>query len=199
MAKLYLTALVLVCFHYFAVSDFQGDALYAFKKALNATSSQLGDWNLNHVNPCSSWSNIMCNGNNVTAITLPTMGFTGTLSPEIAVIKSLSTLNLEGNYITGGIPAEFGNLTNLVTLDLGNNSLIDQIPSSLGNLKNLRFLTLSQNHLTGSIPETLSTLPSLINLFLDSNNLSGQIPEQLFQVSKFKYVELLNTIKLFWK
>ncbi|XP_004146879.1 LOW QUALITY PROTEIN: probable LRR receptor-like serine/threonine-protein kinase At5g10290 [Cucumis sativus] len=187
MAKLYLTALVLVCFHYFAVSDFQGDALYAFKKALNATSSQLGDWNLNHVNPCSSWSNIMCNGNNVTAITLPTMGFTGTLSPEIAVIKSLSTLNLEGNYITGGIPAEFGNLTNLVTLDLGNNSLIDQIPSSLGNLKNLRFLTLSQNHLTGSIPETLSTLPSLINLFLDSNNLSGQIPEQLFQVSKFNF------------
>ncbi|XP_038882748.1 probable LRR receptor-like serine/threonine-protein kinase At5g10290 isoform X1 [Benincasa hispida] len=187
MENLYLTALVLACFHYSALSDFQGEALIAFKIALNATNIQLKDWNPNHVNPCSSWSNIMCNGNNVIAITLPTLGFTGTLSPRIVAIKSLSTLNLQGNYISGGIPEEFGNLTNLVTLDLGNNSLIGKIPSSLGNLKKLRFLTLSQNHLTGTIPETFSTLPSLINLFLDSNNLSGQIPEQLFQVSKFNF------------
>ncbi|XP_038896167.1 probable LRR receptor-like serine/threonine-protein kinase At5g10290 isoform X2 [Benincasa hispida] len=115
------------------------------------------------------------------------MGFTGTLSPRIGVLKSLSTLILQGNYITGEIPKDFGNLTNLVSLDLGNNSLTGQIPSSLGNLKKLQFLTLSQNRLTGTIPESLSTLPSLINLLLDSNDLSGPIPQQLFQVPKFNF------------
>ncbi|XP_023545033.1 probable LRR receptor-like serine/threonine-protein kinase At5g10290 [Cucurbita pepo subsp. pepo] len=196
MGKLYLTALVLALFHYIALSDFQGQALIELKKALNATESQLTSWNADHINPCSSWSNIICNGNNVTKILLSTMGLTGTMSPSIVVLKSLSTLNLKGNYITGEIPEDFGNLTNLVTLDLENNSLTGRIPSSLGNLKKLQFLTLSQNHLAGTIPESFSTLPSLINLFLDSNNLNGQIPEQLFQVSKFKYVELLNAIKV---
>ncbi|XP_022942581.1 probable LRR receptor-like serine/threonine-protein kinase At5g10290 isoform X2 [Cucurbita moschata] len=187
MGKLYLTALVLALFHYIALSDFQGQALIELKKALNATGSQLTSWNADHINPCSSWSNIICNGNNVTKILLSTMGLTGTLSPSIVVLKSLSTLNLKGNYITGEIPEDFGNLTNLVTLDLENNSLTGRIPSSLGNLKKLQFLTLSQNHLAGTIPESFSTLPSLINLFLDSNNLNGQIPEQLFQVSKFNF------------
>ncbi|XP_050943213.1 probable LRR receptor-like serine/threonine-protein kinase At5g10290 isoform X1 [Cucumis melo] len=186
MGELYLPILILACFNYLALSDFQGDALFALKNALNATANQLTDWNPNQVNPCT-WSNVICRGNNVISVSLSTMGFTGTLSPRIGSIKSLSTLILQGNYITGEIPKDFGNLTNLVSLDLGNNSLTGQIPSSLGNLKKLQFLTLSQNHLTGTIPESLSTLPSLINLLLDSNDLSGPIPQQLFQVPKFNF------------
>ncbi|XP_038896150.1 probable LRR receptor-like serine/threonine-protein kinase At5g10290 isoform X1 [Benincasa hispida] len=186
MGELYLTILILACFHYLALSDLQGDALFALRSALNATTNQLTDWNPNQVNPCT-WSNVICSGNNVISVSLSTMGFTGTLSPRIGVLKSLSTLILQGNYITGEIPKDFGNLTNLVSLDLGNNSLTGQIPSSLGNLKKLQFLTLSQNRLTGTIPESLSTLPSLINLLLDSNDLSGPIPQQLFQVPKFNF------------
>ncbi|KAG7031286.1 putative LRR receptor-like serine/threonine-protein kinase [Cucurbita argyrosperma subsp. argyrosperma] len=193
MGELYLTILLLACFHNFALSDYQGDALFSLRRALNATENQLTDWNPNQVNPCT-WTSVICNGNNVISVSLSAMGFTGTLSPKIGVLKSLSTLILQGNHITGEIPKDFGNLTNLVSLDLGNNSLTGHIPSSLGNLQKLQFLTLSHNRLTGTIPESLSSIPSLISLLLDSNDLTGPIPEQLFQASKFKYVELLNTI-----
>ncbi|XP_050879113.1 probable LRR receptor-like serine/threonine-protein kinase At5g10290 isoform X2 [Lathyrus oleraceus] len=168
--------------------DLQEDALYALKLSLNASPSQLTNWNKNQVNPCT-WSNVYCDQNsNVVQVSLAFMGLTGTLTPRIGALKRLTTLSLQGNSITGEIPKEFGNLTSLVRLDLENNVLTGEIPSSLGNLKKLQFLTLSQNNLKGTIPESLSSLPNLINLLLDSNDLRGQIPEQLFNVPKYKYV-----------
>ncbi|XP_043722580.1 probable LRR receptor-like serine/threonine-protein kinase At5g10290 [Telopea speciosissima] len=179
--------LMLVSLQSFVTSDYQGDALNALKISLNASASQLYDWNPNLVNPCT-WSHVTCDSNNhVTSVTLSSMGFSGTLSPEIGVLKSLDTLSLQGNGITGGIPEEFGNLTSLISLNLDNNHLTGQIPSTLGNLKNLQFLILSQNNLNGSIPDSVAGLPKLISLQLDSNDLSGQVPQQLFQVQTYNF------------
>ncbi|KAK4430563.1 putative LRR receptor-like serine/threonine-protein kinase [Sesamum alatum] len=171
----------------FVSPDAQGDALYAFKTSLNASSNQLRDWNPDHVNPCT-WSKIACdNDKHVTSVILPNMGFSGTLSPRIGILKMLTTLELQGNGITGNIPEELGNLTSLTMLDLENNHLTGGIPSSLGNLKQLTFLILSQNNLSGSIPESLSRLSNLTDLQLASNSLSGKIPEQLFHVFKYNF------------
>ncbi|CAK9163259.1 unnamed protein product, partial [Ilex paraguariensis] len=164
-----------------------GDALFSLRSSLNASTSQLMDWNQNQVNPCT-WSKVFCDSNsNVISVSLSNMGFTGTLSPKIGVLKTLVTLSLPGNGITGEIPKEFGNLTSLTMLDLENNHLTGEIPSSLGNLKKLQFLILSQNNLTGAIPESFSSLLNLINVQLASNGLSGQIPPHLFQVSKYNF------------
>ncbi|KAI3462079.1 hypothetical protein Pfo_018742 [Paulownia fortunei] len=164
-----------------------GYALYALRTSLNASSNQLTDWNQDQVNPCT-WSKITCDSNNnVISVILPDMGFSGTLSPRIGILKMLTTLELQGNGITGKIPVEFGNLTSLTMLDLENNHLTGEIPSSLGNLKGLTFLILSQNNLSGSIPESLSSLSNLTDLQLASNNLSGKIPEQLFRISKHNF------------
>ncbi|RZC60421.1 hypothetical protein C5167_022170 [Papaver somniferum] len=172
----------------FNLPGFLRDALYALRASLNASSTQLSDWNPNQVNPCT-WSNIICdNSYNVISVTLSAMGFSGFLSPRIGGLKTLSSLTLQGNRITGEIPKEFGNLSSLVSLDLENNQLTGQIPSSLGNLKKLQFLMLNQNKLQGSIPESIANLPNLIDLRVASNNLSGQIPDNLFQVAKNKYV-----------
>ncbi|KAJ9670119.1 hypothetical protein PVL29_026583 [Vitis rotundifolia] len=183
-----LSALILSCFHSFVLSDSQGDALYALKNSLNASTKQLMDWNPNQVNPCT-WSNVICDpNNNVISVTLSSMQLSGSLSPKIGILNTLSTLTLQGNGITGEIPKELGNLSNLTTLDLENNRLTGEIPATLGNLKKLQFLILNQNNLTGSIPKTLSTLQSsLINLQLASNHLSGEIPEDLFQVPKYNF------------
>lgn len=178
---------VLACLHSFVSPDAQGDALFAMKNDLNASADQLADWNPNQVNPCT-WPKIICDsGNNVISVSLSSMGFSGTLSPKVGVLKTLQTLSLQGNRITGNIPKEFGNLTSLTMLDLENNRLTGEIPPSLGNLKKLQFLILNQNNLTGTIPDSLSHLPNLINLQLASNSLSGQIPEHLFQVSKYNF------------
>ncbi|KAL0350061.1 UNVERIFIED_CONTAM: putative LRR receptor-like serine/threonine-protein kinase [Sesamum radiatum] len=161
---LLIGVLVLACLYSFVSPDAQGDALYALKISLNASSNQLTDWNQNQVNPCT-WSKVICDGNNVTTVTLSNMGFSGTLSPRIGILKMLTTLQLQGNGITGKIPEEFGNLTSLTMLDLENNRLTGDIPSSLGNLKRLTFLILSQNNLSGQIPDSLSSLPNLVNIF----------------------------------
>ncbi|XP_031386051.1 probable LRR receptor-like serine/threonine-protein kinase At5g10290 isoform X2 [Punica granatum] len=155
--------------------------------SLNATNDQLMGWNPNQVDPCT-WSNVKCDpNNNVVSVTLSSMNFSGSLSPKIGLLRTLTTLTLRGNGITGAIPEEFGNLTSLTNLDLENNRLTGQIPASLGNLEKLKFLSLSQNNLIGSIPDSLSTLPSLVNLQLDSNNLGGQIPPALFQVFNYNF------------
>ncbi|XP_022739396.1 probable LRR receptor-like serine/threonine-protein kinase At5g10290 isoform X3 [Durio zibethinus] len=115
------------------------------------------------------------------------MNFSGTLSPKIGVLWTLSSLTLSGNGITGEIPNELGNLTSLTSLDLENNRLTGEIPSSLGNLKNLQFLTLSKNNLTGTVPQSISNLPKLINLLLDLNDLSGQVPDHLFRIAIYNF------------
>lgn len=185
--KLVLVAIILDCLHYLALSDYQGDALFALRTSLRVPNIQLTDWNQNQVNPCT-WSNVICdNSNNVASVTLSSMNFSGTLSPRIGVLRTLSTLTLKGNGITGEIPEELGNLSSLTSLDLDNNRLVGKIPPSLGNLKKLQFLTLSQNNLSGTIPDSLTTLSSLISIQLDSNNLSGQIPVHLFQIPKYNF------------
>ncbi|KAK3225907.1 hypothetical protein Dsin_005769 [Dipteronia sinensis] len=183
--ELILAALVLSCLHAVVLSDSQGDALFALRNSLRVPKDVLPDWNQNQVNPCT-WSNVYCDSNNnVFSVSLSSMNFSGTLTPKLGVLKSLTTLILKGNGITGEIPEELGNLSSLTSLDLDNNRLTGEIPSSLGNLKKLQFLTLSQNNLTGVIPDSLS--PNLINLMLDSNGLSGRIPEHLFKISKYNF------------
>uniref|UniRef100_A0A1U8AIV3 non-specific serine/threonine protein kinase n=1 Tax=Nelumbo nucifera TaxID=4432 RepID=A0A1U8AIV3_NELNU len=185
--ELAFVVVLLASLYSFVASDSQGDALYALRTSLNATPDQLIDWNQNQVNPCT-WSNVNCDSNNnVISVTLPSMGFSGYLSPKIGVLKTLGSLTLRGNGITGEIPKELGNLSSLTNLDLEDNHLTGEIPSSLGNLKKLQFLILSQNNLSGSIPESLTTLPKLINLQLASNDLSGQIPDALFEVQQYNF------------
>ncbi|CAI0422368.1 unnamed protein product [Linum tenue] len=185
--ELVLAALVLARLLSCAFSDTQGDVLYDLKNSIKPPAYQLTDWNPNQVNPCT-WSNVICDNNNhVTSVTLSGMNCSGTLSPRIGALKTLTTLTLKGNGITGEIPKEFGNMSSLTSLDLENNRLTGEIPPSLGDLKKLQFLTLSQNNLSGPIPESLSGLQNLINILLDSNNLSGPIPDRLFKVPKYNF------------
>ncbi|XP_034691116.1 probable LRR receptor-like serine/threonine-protein kinase At5g10290 isoform X2 [Vitis riparia] len=157
-----LAALILSCFHSFVLSYSQEDALHALKNSLNVSSKQLMDWHPNEVDPCS-WSNVVCDSSNkVISVTLSFMQLSGTLSPKIGILNTLSTLTLEGNGITGEIPEELGNLSNLTILNLGNNRLTGEIPSSLGNLKKLRYFQLASNNLSGQIPEDLFQVPKYI-------------------------------------
>ncbi|XP_021714185.1 probable LRR receptor-like serine/threonine-protein kinase At5g10290 [Chenopodium quinoa] len=185
--ELLLAVLAFICLLPCSLADFQGEALFAVKQSLHASDNQLRDWNPNMVNPCT-WSNVMCDpSNNVISVTLSSMGLSGSLSPKVGTLKTLSTLSLQGNAITGKIPKELGNLSSLTSLDLENNHLTGEIPSSLGNLKNLKYLTLSYNNLSGTIPDSLASLDNLISLQLSSNQLTGPIPQKLFLISQYNF------------
>ncbi|CAA7408819.1 unnamed protein product [Spirodela intermedia] len=184
---LFKLSFALACLLKFVASDYQGDALDDLRKRLNASDNQLKDWNTNMVNPCT-WNSVICDDQgNVIQVTLPSMGFTGTLSPKIGALKFLSVLSLPGNKITGQIPIEFGNLSNLTSLNLENNHLSGEIPDALGNLPKLQILVLSQNNLSGKIPENFSNLSSLSDIQIAFNNLSGTIPDRLFEVGRYNF------------
>ncbi|XP_020592740.1 probable LRR receptor-like serine/threonine-protein kinase At5g65240 isoform X2 [Phalaenopsis equestris] len=102
--KLYLVVLVLATLLSIVVSNGEGDVLIDMKNRLNAASNQLPDWNQNQVNPCT-WNSVICDDNNkVIQVTLPNMGFNGTLSPSIGQLAYLTALRLAFNYLTGQIP-----------------------------------------------------------------------------------------------
>ncbi|KAK4734079.1 hypothetical protein R3W88_008340 [Solanum pinnatisectum] len=183
---LFFAIVILACLHSFVLPDGQGDALYALKNSLNASNGQLANWNQNQVSPCT-WSKITCDDKgNVIMVSLSSLGFSGTLTPRIGVLKNVNTLSLQGNRITGEIPKEIGNLTSLTMLDLENNRLSGEIPASWAILKSFSLCFESkQSH--RDYPQSLSGLPNLMNLQLGSNGLTGQIPEQLFQVPKYNF------------
>ncbi|KAL7150212.1 hypothetical protein ABFS83_05G095500 [Erythranthe nasuta] len=176
----------------FVSPDAQGNALYSLRTSLGAAINQLTDWNPDLVNPCT-WSKITCDtNNNVITVAISDMGFSGTLSSRIGILKTLNILygvlfKKKRNGITGEIPQEVGNLTSLTMLNLENNHLTGEIPASLGSLKRLSFLILNENNLSGSIPESLSSLSNLSEIQLANNRLSGEIPPQLFPISSHNF------------
>ncbi|XP_020104545.1 somatic embryogenesis receptor kinase 1-like [Ananas comosus] len=154
----------------------EGDALSKLKNNLNDPTNVLQSWDPTLVNPCT-WFHVTCdNDNSVIRVDLGNAQLSGTLVPDLGVLKNLQYLELYSNNISGSIPYELGNLTNLVSLDLYMNKFSGPIPPTLGNLMNLRFLRLNNNSLSGQIPQSLTNITTLQVLDLSNNNLSGPVP-----------------------
>ncbi|XP_076930176.1 putative leucine-rich repeat receptor-like serine/threonine-protein kinase At3g14840 [Bidens hawaiensis] len=100
----------------------------------------------------------------------------GIIPPEWGLTR-LQDISLLGNRITGEIPPELSNITTLTKLDLEANRLSGTVPSELGRLINLNSLILSSNRLTGRLPTTLGQLGNLKNFRINDNNFTGPIPD----------------------
>ncbi|OAY80910.1 Somatic embryogenesis receptor kinase 1 [Ananas comosus] len=151
----------------------EGDALSKLKNNLNDPTNVLQSWDPTLVNPCT-WFHVTCDSDNsVIRVDLGNAQLSGTLVPDLGVLKNLQYLELYGNNISGSIPYELGNLTNLVSLDLYMNKFSGPIPPTLGNLMNLRFLDLSNNNLSGSVPSTGSFSLFTPISFQNNPNLCG--------------------------
>lgn len=145
-------------------------------------------------NPCS-WSNIGCENNRVTSLTLEDTLVRGTLVdiqldslkililanariqegiPNFSGLESIEYIHLASCGIQGNIP-NFSHLNNLRTLDLSGNNLSGSIPN-FDNLKELTALVLRDNLLSGPIPD-FNNLPQLKSLLLGNNEFTGEIPE----------------------
>lgn len=83
----------------------QGDALamQALKKSLNLPSSL--DWS--NSDPCS-WQKVQCANGRVTRIQIGNQGISGTLSPDIQNLTSLTIFEVMGNQLTGAVPSFAG-------------------------------------------------------------------------------------------
>ena len=143
--------------------------------------------------PCS-WYGVACDAGHVTQLKLPDNQLSGSITPELGNLFSLTDLHLFKNDLTGSIPLELGNLSSLTNLFLYINDLTGGIPPELGNLSSVTGLFLHENQLSGGIPQELGNLSSLETLHLGSNQLSGSIPPQLGNLSNLKQLYLSGNL-----
>ncbi|OAY71400.1 somatic embryogenesis receptor kinase 2-like [Ananas comosus] len=157
-------------------ANMEGDALHTLRTNLNDPNNVLQSWDPTLVNPCT-WFHVTCNNDNsVIRVDLGNAQLSGTLVPQLGLLKNLQYLELYSNNISGIVPTDLGNLTNLVSLDLYLNNFSGEIPDTLGKLTKLRFLRLNNNSLSGPIPQSLTNINALQVLDLSNNNLSGTVP-----------------------
>ncbi|GMH05629.1 hypothetical protein Nepgr_007469 [Nepenthes gracilis] len=101
--------------------------------------------------------------------------FTGTIWPEIGMLKQLHVLDLSRNNITGIIPNSISNMVNLEVLDLSYNDLYGGIPPSFNKLTFLSKFSVAYNHLTGPIPTGGQFLSFSNSSFEGNAGLCGKI------------------------
>ncbi|XP_058071007.1 putative receptor-like protein kinase At3g47110 [Magnolia sinica] len=167
-------------------------ALIAFKDLIyDDPSGILSSWN-DSFHFCK-WEGVTCGRRHpqrVTALNLMSSGLVGPISPHIANLTFLRSINLSGNSFHDEIPREFGRLFRLRVLDLSDNGLQGGIPDDLSNCSEIRPILLDKNKLVGRIPVKLSSLSKLERLYLGRNNLVGNIPSQLGNLSSLVSLSL---------
>ncbi|KAM0938193.1 putative protein kinase RLK-Pelle-LRR-XII-1 family [Dioscorea sansibarensis] len=174
------------------------EALLLFK---NSISGDLSSWN-ESLHYCQ-WPGVSCDNNGkdfrrrrrrrrVISLQLSSLSLTGNISPYLANLIFLQTLNLSYNELQGTLPENLSNWTNIHSIDLKSNKLEGEIPEQFGSLQSLKVLSLGTNNLRGSIPSSLGNLSLLTVLDLSYNDLSGSIPSQLGGLSSLTSLDLSN-------
>ncbi|OMO82570.1 hypothetical protein CCACVL1_11897 [Corchorus capsularis] len=100
-------------------------ALVEFLGGVNYPSRLVSSWSGN--DPCD-WVGIRCISGKVTIINLPHYNLSGTLSPSVAKLSSLSQIRLQSNNLSGPVPDNWTSLKSLETLDLSDNNISGPLP-----------------------------------------------------------------------
>ncbi|CAK9152954.1 unnamed protein product [Ilex paraguariensis] len=121
-------------------------ALLEFLDAVNYPSRLASSWSGN--NPCDGpWLGLNCDADQkVWIINIPKSNLSGTLSPSIASLDSLTQIKLGSNHLTGPVPTNWSSLKSLTLLDLSNNNLSPPQPKFSSSVK----LVLNGNPLLNS-------------------------------------------------
>uniref|UniRef100_A0A453MP55 Leucine-rich repeat-containing N-terminal plant-type domain-containing protein n=1 Tax=Aegilops tauschii subsp. strangulata TaxID=200361 RepID=A0A453MP55_AEGTS len=102
-------------------------ALLCFKSRLSGPAGVLASWSNKSFDVCE-WHGITCSKpypRRVIALDLESEGISGSISPCVANLTSITRLQLSNNNFSGGIPSEIGLLRRLRDLDLSRNNLED--------------------------------------------------------------------------
>ncbi|XP_078182291.1 receptor kinase-like protein Xa21 [Carex rostrata] len=176
----------------FATNETDKFALLSFKSLISISPfGALSSWN-DSLHYCQ-WQGVRCGNRHpdrVIALSLGSLSLSGRISPSLANLTFLKSLNLSDNLLTGNIPTEFGHLSRLQFLNLSVNNLAGNIPSTLGNCSNLEFLNMRHNNFQGTIPSNLMQCKKLRFINLRYNFLVGGIPPQ------FGFLELLELLDI---
>ncbi|XP_057466586.1 receptor-like kinase TMK3 [Actinidia eriantha] len=121
-------------------------ALLEFLDGLNYPSRLVSSWSGN--DPCEGqWLGVSCDANQKVAIVnLAKYNLSGTLSPSLANLGSLTQIKLSSNHLSGPIPTNWTTLKSLTLLDVSGNILSAPLPKFSNSVK----LVLDSNPLLNS-------------------------------------------------
>lgn len=103
-------------------------ALIDFLGEVNYPTRLVESWSGN--DPCGgAWLGIGCNpSKEVSVINLPHYNLSGTLSPSIGNLQSISQIKLQSNDLSGQVPGNWTSLKSLKILDLSGNNISGPLP-----------------------------------------------------------------------
>ncbi|KAG8376815.1 hypothetical protein BUALT_Bualt09G0103100 [Buddleja alternifolia] len=151
-------------------------ALLMFLDGVNYPPRLVGSWTGN--NPCqNSWLGVGCDPNGkIITLNLPNSKLSGTLSPSIAAIDSLTHIYLESNNLSGLVPTNWTSLKYLTLLNLSENDITPPFPrfsSSVKVILDEGSLLKSKNNITSSNGSRSSAVPSSSTIGSNSTSASS--------------------------
>jgi Leucine-rich repeat (LRR) protein len=111
----------------------------------------------------------------------------GSISPDLALLTSLTLFDLSSKDLTGTLPWSMGQWINLITFNVHHNALTGPLPTSIGDWTNLQRFSVYDNALTGMIPTAIAQWSGIQTVLLDTNQFTGTVPNGICQ---FRSVDL---------
>lgn len=140
-----------------------------------------------------NWRGVECSRGKVTKLDLGFNALNGLIPREVALLKELRELDLNGNDIQGVLPHKMmDELKKLKILKLHMNNILGKIPSEIGLMKSLKELHLYGNYLQGEIPQEMGDLPNLEVLDVSFTYMEGLVPSRLANAKQLREVYLDN-------
>ncbi|XP_031100729.1 receptor kinase-like protein Xa21 [Ipomoea triloba] len=127
--------------------------------------------------------------------------FSGFIPSSLGDLRSLESLNLEGNNLHSPLSSRFDKRLSFISsltkcrklrkLSFSENYLNGILPSSIGNFSSeLEILGLGGCEIMGSIPPEIGNLSNILILHLEENNLEAFIPTSMKRLSKVQILAL---------
>uniref|UniRef100_A0A0D9X8E9 non-specific serine/threonine protein kinase n=1 Tax=Leersia perrieri TaxID=77586 RepID=A0A0D9X8E9_9ORYZ len=168
-----------------------GLALLDLSKTLILPSSISSNWSSDDATPCT-WKGVGCDEmSNLVSLNLSHSGLSGSLGPQIGLLKHLKVLDLTGNGISGPMPISIGNCTKLEELLLLQNRLSGSLPDTLSNIEALKVFDITNNSFTGEVNFRFENC-KLEKFILSYNNLRCEVPSWIWNCSSLTQFAIVN-------
>ncbi|GLT50592.1 hypothetical protein SLA2020_240690 [Shorea laevis] len=168
-------------------------ALLQFKAYITSDPSNImsSNWSSSATSICN-WVGVSCGAfhGRVTALNLPNMNLTGSLSPHLGNLSFLVSINLSGNNFNDHLPPELGKLKHLRFMDLSFNFLNGSMPDEIWLLSKLETFRLESNRLTGTISRNIGNLTKLRRIYIGDAKIRGEIPQEIGRCKKLQELAL---------
>eukprot|EP01024_Parvocaulis_polyphysoides_P071939 TRINITY_DN9016_c0_g1_i1.p1 TRINITY_DN9016_c0_g1~~TRINITY_DN9016_c0_g1_i1.p1 ORF type:complete len:382 (-),score=46.37 TRINITY_DN9016_c0_g1_i1:344-1489(-) len=150
----------------------EAEALQIFHAQLKGTNfSWLG------TDPCDDWTGVSCNQQgSVRRVDISKRGISGTVSPELSILKDLEVFSILENKFTGTLPVELSTWRKVVYFYFHTNQFTGTLPSEYSTFDNVEFFAVSINpSLGGALPVEYSAWKKLKNNWFNQAAFTGTL------------------------